>query len=397
MATVILYAVEIAEMERWVGSRDATLLLDAKAVFREDEEAEWDDEELQVLDRLLERMVNHGQLYEGLGEEETYYLTQLLIDLFDEFVESEAVSDEMPLDAFQQALAPLRSAGKEVAQACDWLIRGRLLGTDRTVAAERGGDTPRARAPRGAARPGEQPAGALRRRLPRDAGDGAGFAEPGGLRLGSTRHGRQCSDQRIQLRHCGYQFGTERRGVYLYVEQLANSSEIRRPVGDCFGEECAKGTSVRALMIRTQHSQRLDHQAKVAERPGSLFPQICPATPRVQFQAPDRVGRSFCRRGVQPFPRFEPTVRKAWLSWLCWIAGGHDEMEETDRVIVRVTGIEKERISGAIPRHVRPFALKSLAVQTGRQQVVPPVHAEGSAALAVVRMGRLGPEMVDGE
>jgi hypothetical protein len=137
MATVILYAVEIAEMERWVGSRDAALLEEAKAAVREDEEAEWDEEELQVLDRLLERMIHQGQLYEGLGEEETYFLTQLLIDLFDEFVESEAVADEMPLDLFQQALAPLRSAGKEVAQACDWLIRGRLLGTDRTVAGER--------------------------------------------------------------------------------------------------------------------------------------------------------------------------------------------------------------------------------------------------------------------
>lgn len=137
MATVILYAVEIAEMERWVGSRDATLLAEAKAALREDEEAEWDEEELRVLDRLLDRMIHHGQLYEELGEEETYLLTQLLIDLFDEFVESEPVSDEMPLDAFQQALAPLRSTGKEVAQACDWLIRGRLLGTDRTVSGER--------------------------------------------------------------------------------------------------------------------------------------------------------------------------------------------------------------------------------------------------------------------
>src|SRR5205823_5424154 len=137
MATVILYAVEIAEMERWVGSRDATLVSEAKAAIREDEEAEWDSEELQVLDRLLERMIQDGKLYEGLGEEETYYLTQLLIDLFDEFVESEAVADEMPLDAFQQALAPLRTAGKEVAQACDWLTRGRLLGTDRTVSGER--------------------------------------------------------------------------------------------------------------------------------------------------------------------------------------------------------------------------------------------------------------------
>ena len=80
MPTVILYAVEIADMERWVGSRDAGLLHEAKALLREDDEADWEDEELAVLDRLLERMVMRGELYEGLGDEESYYEVEVTLD-----------------------------------------------------------------------------------------------------------------------------------------------------------------------------------------------------------------------------------------------------------------------------------------------------------------------------
>jgi hypothetical protein len=82
-------------------------------------------------------MIREGRLYEGLGEQETYYLTQLLIDLFDELVESEAVSEEIPLDALDQALGPLRTGDSRVVNAGRWLTRGRLLGTERTVAGER--------------------------------------------------------------------------------------------------------------------------------------------------------------------------------------------------------------------------------------------------------------------
>src|SRR5207248_10701551 len=56
---------------------------------------EWEPEELKLLDRLLVCVVNEGKLYEGLDASERYYLTQLLVDLFDEFVDSEAVTDEM--------------------------------------------------------------------------------------------------------------------------------------------------------------------------------------------------------------------------------------------------------------------------------------------------------------
>jgi len=56
-----------------------------------------------------------GILYQGLTPEERYYLTQLLIDIFDEFVDSEAVSDDMPLAAVEEALAPVRRFGTPLA------------------------------------------------------------------------------------------------------------------------------------------------------------------------------------------------------------------------------------------------------------------------------------------
>src|SRR5262245_17540108 len=84
MATVVLYAVDLEEMRRWVGSGDAALLGEGLAILREDEEADWEPEEVALLERLLRRMVFDGRLYEGLAEEERYYLTQLLVDLFDE-------------------------------------------------------------------------------------------------------------------------------------------------------------------------------------------------------------------------------------------------------------------------------------------------------------------------
>jgi hypothetical protein len=76
-------------------------------------------------------MVMEGRLYEGLPEEERYYLTQLLIDLFDEMVESEAVSDELPHAALEEALAPVRVGA--AAALAGWLTRGRLFGSDEPV------------------------------------------------------------------------------------------------------------------------------------------------------------------------------------------------------------------------------------------------------------------------
>jgi hypothetical protein len=123
----------MAEMERWVGARDDRLLQEAKEILREDPEVEWEEPELRLLDGLLTRVIQEGRLYEGLEKEETYYLTQLLIDLFDELVESEAVLEEVPLEALDQALGPLAVRDARLEEARRWLIQGRLLGSDRTV------------------------------------------------------------------------------------------------------------------------------------------------------------------------------------------------------------------------------------------------------------------------
>jgi hypothetical protein len=133
MATVVLYAVDLDEMRRWVGSGDATLMREGMAIVREDEEADWEPEELTLLERLLRRMIFDGRLYDGLPDDERYYLTQLLIDLFDELVESEPVSEEFPLAALAAALEPLRSGGGPAGLPARWLTHGRLFGSDDVV------------------------------------------------------------------------------------------------------------------------------------------------------------------------------------------------------------------------------------------------------------------------
>ena len=106
MPTIILYAVEIAEMEAWVGARDTRLLREAKQIVREEVDGGWDEPDLAVLDRLLDRMIQEGRLYEGLDEPESYYLTQLLIDASDGFI---LVPHVTPggLDEFADKVVPL--------------------------------------------------------------------------------------------------------------------------------------------------------------------------------------------------------------------------------------------------------------------------------------------------
>jgi hypothetical protein len=131
MAITVIYAVEMAELKRWVGSCDERLLRDGQAVLREGEADEaWSEEELELLDGLLRRVVMEGKLYEGLGPEERYYLTQLLIDLFDEFVDSEAVTDELPHPALVAALDALRQREPALEPLCRFLSQGRTLGGD---------------------------------------------------------------------------------------------------------------------------------------------------------------------------------------------------------------------------------------------------------------------------
>jgi hypothetical protein len=131
MAVTVIYAVELAELERWVGARDARMLREAQEMLREgDEEEVWEPEELRVLDRLLARVVNEGKLYDGLDAQERYYLTQLLIDLFDEFVDSEAVTDEVPHNNLVSALDALKSREPALEPLCRYFSQGRTLGGD---------------------------------------------------------------------------------------------------------------------------------------------------------------------------------------------------------------------------------------------------------------------------
>jgi hypothetical protein len=134
MAVTVIYAVELEELERWVGARDDRLLREARQTLRDtDEGEEWEEAELQLLDRLLLRVVNEGSLYDGLPPEERYYLTQLLIDLFDEFVDSEAVVDEIPHDRLVAGLDALRAREPALEPLSRYLAQGRTLGGDDTL------------------------------------------------------------------------------------------------------------------------------------------------------------------------------------------------------------------------------------------------------------------------
>jgi len=132
MPTILFYAVDLADLTSWIGRSDPRALEAVRATLREDEDADWEPEELQLLDRLLSRMVMEGILYRGLDAEERYYLTQLLIDLFDEFVDSEAVSDDWTLTAVEEALAPARRDAFASSLA-DFLLLGRTLGGEETL------------------------------------------------------------------------------------------------------------------------------------------------------------------------------------------------------------------------------------------------------------------------
>jgi hypothetical protein len=125
-ASVVLYAVDLGELLVWVGSREPARLEAARKAIREDEDSDWEPQELELLDRLLHRLVFEGKLYEGLPEEERYYLTQLLIDLFDEFVDQEPLTEDMPLEPLREAVEKLR-ASADVQRLARWIVRGREL------------------------------------------------------------------------------------------------------------------------------------------------------------------------------------------------------------------------------------------------------------------------------
>jgi hypothetical protein len=131
MAVTVIYAVELAELERWVGCRDERRLREARELLDEQEDGEgWEPEERELLDRLLLRLTNEGKLYDGLAPEERYYLTQLLIDLFDEFVDSEAVTDEVPHERLVAALDALRRREPSLEPLARFFAQGRTLAAD---------------------------------------------------------------------------------------------------------------------------------------------------------------------------------------------------------------------------------------------------------------------------
>jgi hypothetical protein len=131
-AKVLLYVVDLGELRDWIGCKDEERFREAWAAIQDDEDLEWEPGELEVLERLLRRLVFEGALYEGIQEEERYYLTQILIDLFDEYVDQDSVSDDLPLDRLLEAVSSLGKGG-EAVQLARWLLRGRELGSDRVI------------------------------------------------------------------------------------------------------------------------------------------------------------------------------------------------------------------------------------------------------------------------
>jgi len=131
-AHAVLYAVDLDELRQWVGCRDQRRFDEAMQALREDEDSEWEPEELAVLERLLRRLVFEGKLFDGLAEDERYYLSQLLIDLFDEYVDQEALTEDIPLQQLAREADTL-PGGSEPAKMLAWLVRGRELGGEQQL------------------------------------------------------------------------------------------------------------------------------------------------------------------------------------------------------------------------------------------------------------------------
>lgn len=123
-ANVVLYAVDLNELREWLGCKDQERFKEAWAVIQEDEE--WDEDALDIMQDLLKNLINEGKLYAGLEEAERYLLTQVLVDLFDEFVDQDALTEDIPLDRFLQVVDEL-PRGSEAAKLGRMLLRGREL------------------------------------------------------------------------------------------------------------------------------------------------------------------------------------------------------------------------------------------------------------------------------
>jgi hypothetical protein len=125
----ILYATDLNEIRSWLGSEDRHRFEDALTTLRDDEEHGWGPELGDVLERLLKRLIFENRLYEDLDPDDRIYLTQLLVDLFDEYADHDPVSEDLPLERLMEEarrLPKVHPAAGPVA----WLARGRELGGD---------------------------------------------------------------------------------------------------------------------------------------------------------------------------------------------------------------------------------------------------------------------------
>lgn len=128
---VLLYSADLRELTSVIGAgRRADFDLIWEEVEGSDEEEGWEPAALPLLRELLERLVFQGKAYEGLAEERRYLLTQLVVDMFDLFVDSDPEEDclsaEVPLSHWQGVVdgMPPNSPGRRMGS---WLIRGREI------------------------------------------------------------------------------------------------------------------------------------------------------------------------------------------------------------------------------------------------------------------------------
>lgn len=128
-ASVLLYAVDLDELREWVGGRTEAEVQEVLGTIGEDEDAGWIGELRPTFERLVRRVLLEGKLYEDLEAEDRYFLTQILIDIFDEYVDAEALSEELPLDRLLEQERALPK-GSPAAAGFAHLVRGRELDGD---------------------------------------------------------------------------------------------------------------------------------------------------------------------------------------------------------------------------------------------------------------------------
>lgn len=202
-ANLILYAVDLDDLRALVGCKDEKQFQTVLDTIGEDEDSGWQGEMRPLFERLLRRVMLEGELYDGLEPDDRYYLTQLLIDLFDEFIDAENLSDEMPLDRLLDLAAEAPKAG-DLATHLDCLFRGRELGGDALIWTD--GKFEQSQPYLGYVRRDEcaKFAAALKQHMDRQAGGGArppkaGKARPSGLLKQLLSAAEECAETDFDL------------------------------------------------------------------------------------------------------------------------------------------------------------------------------------------------------